>query len=86
MFTPEFSNPEFGEYILVANHNLESSERVEFSIKYNKSRIEFGKQHLPSNIHNCRLIYDIRGQSISQTSIDMITSALKNYCQIEFKS
>lgn len=86
MFTPEFVSEELSEFILVANHNLESAESVQVSIKYNKARIAFGTDHLPTQIQNCRLIYDIRGQVISEATINSIKQALEGSCNLEFKS
>lgn len=39
MFTPEFINEEYGEFILVANHSLVSQESIKLSIAYNLARI-----------------------------------------------
>ena len=86
MFTPEFVSEEQGEFIFVANHNLEIIESVQFSIKYNKARIAFGATHLPAQIKNCRLIYDIRGQVVSAATINSIKQALEGNCNLEFKS
>lgn len=85
MFTPEFIIEDRGEYILVANHNLESTESVQASIKYNKARIAFGTTQLPAQIQNCRLIFDIRGQAVSEATINSINQALAGICNLEFK-
>ncbi|KUE79682.1 hypothetical protein [Aeromonas schubertii] len=85
MFTPEFILAERGEYVLIANHNLESTESIELSIKYNKARIAFAAQHLPHQLNQCRIIYDARGQSVSETAINKITAELSPICKIEFK-
>lgn len=85
MFTPELINQERGEYILVANHNLENTEAICMSIQYNKARIAFGSGHLPQESRKCRLIYDIRGQSVSEDAIENITEALSSICVLEFK-
>jgi hypothetical protein len=86
MFTPEFSSDDKGEYVLVANHSLQSADAIELSIQYNKARIAFGTANLPSHIQKCRLIYDIRGQSVSEAVVGKVTEALKSICTLEFMS
>ncbi|WP_041522119.1 hypothetical protein [Gilvimarinus agarilyticus] len=86
MFTPEFVSEDRGEYILIANHSLENSEAIEMSIAYNRGRIAFGASQLPSHLQSCRLIYDIRGQVVSDNVIDQIRQALGQDCILEFKS
>lgn len=85
MFTPELINQELGEYILVANHNLENTEAISMSIQYNRARIAFGSGHLPDEFTKCRLIYDIRGQTVSENTIRNIIEALSPICVLEFK-
>jgi len=85
MFTPEFANDERGEFILVANHNLENDESVQMSIEYNKARIAFGKAHLPTHLGQCRVIYDIRGQIVPEIAIKQVQQALEGICNVEFK-
>jgi hypothetical protein len=85
MFTPEFINDTKGEYVFVASHSLESKDAIELSIRYNKARIAFGSKHLPSHIKSCRIIYDIRGQSVADPVINKVTEALGSVCSLEFK-
>lgn len=85
MFTPEFVIDQKGEYVLVANHSLETRDAVEQSIRYNKARIAFGSKHLPQDIKFCRVVYDIRGQSVSNLAINAVTEALDAVCTLEFK-
>lgn len=85
MFTPEFTNVDQSEFVLVACHNLENIESVQNSIKYNQARIAFGAAHLPAEVQNCRLIYDIRGQVVSETTINSLKQALEDSCNLEFK-
>ena len=85
MFTPEAVNEERGEYIIVANHHLESEEAARMSITYNLGRIAFGKSQLPPTINSCRLVYDLRGQAVSDTVIDQIRQALDHHCTLEFR-
>ena len=85
MFTPEFINDSKGEYVFIASHSLENQDAIELSIRYNKARIAFGSKHLPQQIKSCRIIYDIRGQSVSDIAIQKVTEALDAACIVEFK-
>ncbi|WP_312382407.1 hypothetical protein [Atlantibacter subterraneus] len=85
MFIPEFTNEESGEFILVANHSLTCAESIQFSIKYNLARISYGKCQLPPHIQTCRVIYDIRGQSIPDAVLAQINRALEQVAHVEFK-
>ena len=85
MFTPEFINDAKGEYVFVASHSLESDGAVELSIQYNKARIAFGSHHLPQHMKSCRIIYDIRGQSVPDLAINKVIEALDAVCTLEFK-
>jgi hypothetical protein len=72
MFTPEMVSPDLGEFVLVANHSLESTEAARLSVEYNRARILHGRPHLPSESRKCRLVYDVRGQSVSEPTIDQV--------------
>ncbi|MBC3919411.1 hypothetical protein H8L32_18110 [Undibacterium sp. CY18W] len=85
MFTPEFIDLSKNEYVLLANHNLENQDAINLSVQYNKARIAFGAKHLPPHMKSCRIIYDIRGQSISDLAINEIILALAALCTVEFK-
>lgn len=86
MFTPEFINDERGEFLLVANHGLASPESIKLSIAYNIARICWGLSQLPPHIQTCRVVYDIRGQSISVQVQDLIRQALEKVAIVEFKN
>jgi hypothetical protein len=85
MFTPEFSSQEGGEFLLLASHNLESAESVQLSVEYNKARIAYGLSHAPANMAACRLVYDIRGQNVSDAALAQVSAALQGQCTLEFK-
>ncbi|MFZ6876432.1 hypothetical protein ACO0LF_30640 [Undibacterium sp. Di27W] len=85
MFTPEFTIHEKNEYVLVASHSLENPEAIRLSLQYNKARIAFAHQHLPAHMNACRIIYDVRGQSVSAKTLDAITESLAAICTVEFK-
>ncbi|HHR6404535.1 TPA: hypothetical protein ACS8BP_001472 [Providencia alcalifaciens] len=86
MFIPEFINEECGEFILVANHSLVSQESIKLSIAYNLARISWGVTQLPPHIQTCRIVYDIRGQSISDQVQAQIRQELEHVAIMEFKS
>lgn len=85
MFVPEFVNEERGEFLLVANHSLASEESVQFSIDYNLARISYGQSELPSHIQTCRVIYDIRGQSLPDAVLSRVSQALEKIAIVEFR-
>lgn len=84
MFIPEFLSEERGEFLLIANHSLESPESVKLSIAFIIARISYGLSQLPSHIQTCRVIYDIRGQSISDPIISQVSRALEQVAIVEF--
>ena len=85
MFTPEFISDTAGEFVLVANHSLETAEAIELSIQYNKARIAAGLMHLPEHIQKCRVVYDIRGQVVDDQGIRRVKACLDDVCTLEFK-
>lgn len=86
ILTPEFVIEERGEYVLVANHGLEIAESLKLGVAYNLARIKFGSSHLPNQLQKCHVIYDIRGQSLADGTIDEIKKALEPNCTLAFKS
>ena len=84
MFTPEFVNEERGEFLLVANHCLESRESIQLSIAFNLARISYGLSPLPPHIRSCRVVYDIRGQSVSDAVLTRVSQALQQVAIVEF--
>jgi hypothetical protein len=64
MFTPEFFRNEPAEYVLVANHYVETEAAIALSTAYNRARIAAGKQHVPNRAGKFIVIYDVRGQSV----------------------
>ncbi|KTR90122.1 hypothetical protein [Pantoea dispersa] len=85
MFAPDFINEVHGEFLLVANHSLASPESIKLSIAYNIARISYGLSQLPSHIQTCRVVYDIRGQSISDLVLAQIKEAFEQVAIVEFK-
>ncbi len=85
MITPEYVRDEHGEFIFVANHSLETEERLSRSIEYNRARILHARLHLPLHLSRCRLIYDVRGQEPGLDALDRIALSLADVCTVEFK-
>lgn len=85
MITPEFVREKHGEFILVANHNLETEENVARSIDYNLARIINVRRHLSTALSRCRLIYDIRGHAPWSGALERIEITLADICTIEVK-
>jgi hypothetical protein len=85
MFTAEFINDEHGEFLLVASHSLASPESIKLSIAYNIARISYGLSQLPSHIRTCRVVYDIRGQSIHDHVLAQVRQAFEQVAIVEFK-
>lgn len=86
MFTPEFMNAETGSYVLVANHSVETDKSLELSITFNRARIEYAKAHLPKNVEKCTLIYDIRGQKVTQGAIEKLRAAFHDIFELKVLS
>lgn len=84
MFTPELFSSEHGEFVLVANHSLETTVAVALSIEYNKARIAFGLSQVPKAASRCRLVYDVRGQQLADSVLDVVRTALGGLCNLEF--
>jgi hypothetical protein len=84
MFTPEFASAEKGEFVLVANHALGSPEQVASSVAYNAARIAFGRRNVPAELQRCRVVYDIRGQNVSDSVLASIRQQL-SAASVEFR-
>lgn len=85
MFTPEFSSTDAGEFVLVANHSLESHESTSLSVEFNRARIAFGLLHAPASMQRCKVIYDIRGQNVPDANVQEVRDRLALLCTLEFK-
>ena len=86
MFTPELVNLESGEYVLVANHNLESESAARLSIEYNAARIAYGQRHLPAGVNKCVLVYDLRGQNVPPEVLNKIRDAFHGIHELKMKT
>jgi len=86
MFTPEFIRTETGNYVLVANHFVESAKALELSIAFNLARIEYAKTQLLKAIDKCTLVYDIRGQRVPPGTTEKLHVAFSDLFELEVKS
>lgn len=86
MFTPEFIKADTGNYVLVANHFVETDKSLELSIAFNRARIEYAKAHLPKSVDKCTLIYDIRGQKVAPRAIEKLRSAFHDIFELKVMS
>ncbi len=84
MFTPEFIIEKRGQYVLVSNHDLESAESIDLSLSYNRARILSGRTHLPARLHTCRVVYDVRGQTVPDATIAHVKLQLSDLAHVEF--
>ena len=85
MFTPELSNEERGEFVLVANHDLQSAEGLRLSIAYNQARVRFGYAHVPPSLHRCVIVYDIRGQRVPESHIEELRLAFEGIHELRIE-
>lgn len=82
-FTPESVNDQTGEFVLVANHFIADPEALASSIAYNRARISFATSHLPPTYSKCRLFYDIRGQCVSNVTIQKIRDEFADVYEVQ---
>ena len=85
LFTPELSSDERGEFVLIANHAIETPEALERSIQYNLARIQFGMAQLPAHYTKCILVYDLRGQTVSDAHIQRLERAFEHLHELRVK-
>lgn len=86
MFTPEFIITEAGNYVLVANHSVETVQALEQSIAFNRARTEYAKAHLPKHIDKCILVYDLRGQKVPPGTVEKLHSVFSDLFEVSVKS
>jgi hypothetical protein len=84
MTCPEFSVTQDGKFIFVASHCVETDEALQLSIAFNHARIEHARKDLPSNLRDCVLCYDLRGQRYPETTPTAIRHALESLCELRF--
>jgi hypothetical protein len=79
MFTPEMMNEEDGTFFLMANHAIEDPKARQLSVDYNLARIKYGSTQLATHINKCILVYDLRGQRVTE---DLISSLRSSFAHI----
>jgi hypothetical protein len=78
MFTPEFTKNDGQEYILVANHYVETADALALSIAFNRARIAFGRSQVPAPNAMFSVHYDVRGQKVANNIEEQLKLALKD--------
>lgn len=78
MFTPEFTRGDGQEYVLVANHYVETPDALALSIAFTRARIAFGRSQVP--VPNAMFVvhYDVRGQRVGGNIEEQLKLALKD--------
>jgi hypothetical protein len=85
MFTPELVAKDNSEYVLVANHNFGNDEARNISISFMKSRVDFGRTHIPNGNSKFRIIYDLRGQMLPADIENWLQTEFLGICNVEVK-
>ncbi len=85
MFTPEFSANDATEYVLVANHYIETEEALQLSLAFVRARVRFGRQHIPSPTARFVAYYDVRGQNIGDDLEACLTTALQDVAAVRVR-
>jgi hypothetical protein len=83
MFTPEFTSKDGSEFHLVANHKLGDDEALTLSVDFVRSRVAFGKLHVPTPAATFVVHYDLRGQAVAADIEDRLRAALSGVCEVQ---
>jgi hypothetical protein len=83
MFTPEFSGPDGSDFRLVANHYLGDDEALKLSVDFVRSRVAFGRLHVPTAAAKFVAHYDLRGQALPADIEDRLRAALAGACEVQ---
>jgi hypothetical protein len=83
MFTPEFSGKDGSEFQLVANHYLGNDEALKLSVDFVRSRVAFGRLHVPDAGARFVVRYDLREQALPADMEDRLRAALSGACEVE---
>lgn len=78
MFTPEFTRNDGQEYVLVANHYVETADTLALSVAFNRARIAFGRKHVPGPNATFVVHYDMRGQNVASDIEERLRLALED--------
>jgi hypothetical protein len=83
MITPEFIKKDEGRFVLVANHSLDTDKHIELSISYNRARIANAQANLPRELNKCTLVYDLRGQSVTEVTVARLRTAFSHIDELK---
>ena len=82
MFTPEFVVPEEGKVVLVASHFVATDVALRLSVDFVRARIENGRKHLPAELQQFEVHFDLRGQALPEGTLKSIDAALGDVCTV----
>ena len=85
MFTPEFSTADATEHTLIANHYVETQVALNLSVAYVRARVLFGRQHVPLPAARFVVVYDVRGQKVTDDLEGCLHQALGDVAEIRVK-
>jgi hypothetical protein len=83
MFTPEFTDKDGSEFHLVANHYVGDDQALSLSVDFVRSRVAFGKLHVPTPGGKFVVHYDLRGQALPGDIEDRLRAALSGVCEVQ---
>ena len=82
MFTPEFVVQEQGKVVLVASHFVATEAALRLSVEFVRARIENGRKHLPAELQQFEVHFDLRGQTLPKGTVESIDAALDDVCTL----
>ncbi|CAJ0705439.1 hypothetical protein [Ralstonia wenshanensis] len=86
MFTPEFTKGDGQEYVLVANHYVETPDALALSIAFTRARIAFGRSQVPVPDAVFAVHYDVRGQKVASNIEEQLKLALSDVAKTFVKT
>lgn len=81
--TPEFISSSGLELVLISNHNFTPNNSFEMSVAFNRARIAHARKHFPDPNAKCTLVYDLRGQVVSEVSRQRLRNEFKGLCELK---
>lgn len=82
-FIPEFTSDSGDEFVLISNHNFVPNNGFEMSVAFNRARVAHARKHFPSPNAKCMLVYDLRGQVVSDVSREQLRNAFTGLCELK---
>jgi hypothetical protein len=82
-FIPEFTSNSGDEFVLISNHNFVPNNGFEMSVAFNRARVAHARRHFPDPNAKCMLVYDLRGQVVSEFSRNLLRSEFAGLCELK---